>query len=87
MMSGCCSKVYASLFRSSSSVLTGCPTGQRLLHSANSTSAPKSALAKLRKKTGYSLSLCKQALEANEQDVARAQNWLKVRHLLIPMIN
>ncbi len=53
-----------------------------LLHSSSpplgQAAKTKSALAKLRKKTGYSLSLCKQALEANEQDVARAQEWLKV---------
>ena len=42
-------------------------------------SAPKSNLAQLRKKTGYSLSLCKQALEKNENDLAKAQEWLKVK--------
>ncbi len=51
----------------------------RLLHvSAAFSSVPKSSLAKLRKKTGYSLSLCRQALEVNKQDVSRAQEWLKV---------
>jgi len=34
-------------------------------------------LAKLRKKTGYSLSICKKALEESEQDVSQAEAWLK----------
>ena len=53
----------------------------RELHSggAGGLQAPKSALAKLRKKTGYSLSLCKKALEQHEQDVVKAEAWLKVR--------
>ena len=50
----------------------------RGLHSgAGGLQAPKSALAKLRKKTGYSLSLCKKALEQHEQDVLKAEEWLK----------
>lgn len=46
--------------------------------SAATNSKPKSNLAKLRKNTGYSLSLCKQALEKNEQDFDKALSWLKV---------
>jgi len=34
-------------------------------------------LAKLRKKTGYSLSVCKKALEESSQDVTQAEAWLK----------
>ena len=50
----------------------------RTLHSGSGgLQAPKSALAKLRKKTGYSLSLCKKALEQHEQDVGKAEAWLK----------
>jgi elongation factor Ts len=53
--------------------------GLRGLHGQNGAlQAPKSALAKLRKKTGYSLSLCKKALEQHEQDVGKAEEWLKV---------
>ena len=37
---------------------------------------PTSALAQLRKQTGYSLSLCKKALAENDQDVAKAKGWL-----------
>jgi translation elongation factor EF-Ts len=32
----------------------------------------------LRKKTGYSLSLCKQALAENGQNVEKAEKWLQV---------
>nr|CAG4644340.1 EOG090X0EI4 [Lepidurus arcticus] len=35
-----------------------------------------SALALLRKKTGYSISNCKKALEVNNKDVAKAEAWL-----------
>ena len=35
-----------------------------------------SALAQLRKKTGYSLSLCKKALTECDQDVGKAKKWL-----------
>jgi len=38
---------------------------------------PPSALAQLRKKTGYSLSLCKKALAENGQDVGKAKTWLE----------
>ncbi|XP_040565946.1 elongation factor Ts, mitochondrial [Lepeophtheirus salmonis] len=41
--------------------------------------ASKSPLAKLRKKTGYSLSICKKALEQNEQDLGKALEWLKTQ--------
>ena len=61
-------------FRSATGILV------RGLHSAGAggLQAPKSALAKLRKKTGYSLSLCKKALEQHEQDIVKAEEWLKV---------
>lgn len=36
-----------------------------------------SPLGALRKKTGYSLTLCKQALAANEQNLERAEKWLE----------
>ena len=37
-----------------------------------------SPLAELRKKSGYSLSLCKKALGENEQNVDKAFKWLVV---------
>jgi len=37
----------------------------------------QSALATLRKNTGYSLSICKKALSENNNDVDAAQKWLK----------
>ena len=37
-----------------------------------------SPLAELRKKSGYSLSLCKNALAKNENDVEKAFKWLQV---------
>jgi len=40
-------------------------------------SAAKSHLAKLRKKTGYSLSICKKALSETNNDLAEAEVWLK----------
>nr|ACO15630.1 Elongation factor Ts, mitochondrial precursor [Caligus clemensi] len=40
-------------------------------------SSSKSPLAKLRKKTGYSLSICKKALDQNEQNLDKAMEWLK----------
>jgi len=46
----------------------------------NAAAAPagaKSALAQLRKKTGYSLSICKKALGETDQDLALAEKWLK----------
>jgi len=36
----------------------------------------KSVLAKLRKKTGYTISNCKKALELNESDIQKATSWL-----------
>eukprot|EP00096_Caligus_rogercresseyi_P012490 TRINITY_DN5241_c0_g1_i1.p1 TRINITY_DN5241_c0_g1~~TRINITY_DN5241_c0_g1_i1.p1 ORF type:complete len:304 (-),score=83.28 TRINITY_DN5241_c0_g1_i1:185-1069(-) len=45
---------------------------QSCLHSPS-----KSPLAKLRKKTGYSLSICKKALDQNEQNLEKATEWLK----------
>nr|CAG4652205.1 EOG090X0EI4 [Triops cancriformis] len=47
-----------------------------LLHRALSTEGSASALALLRKKTGYSISNCKKALEVNNKDVAKAEAWL-----------
>ncbi|RWS28146.1 elongation factor Ts-like protein [Leptotrombidium deliense] len=37
----------------------------------------ESNLATLRKKTGFAFMLCKKALEANENDLKRAEQWLK----------
>ncbi|KAL3281628.1 hypothetical protein HHI36_004834 [Cryptolaemus montrouzieri] len=37
----------------------------------------KSALATLRKKTGYSISNCKKALEMHNNDLGAAENWLQ----------
>ena len=67
------------------SVRTAAGVLVRGLHSggAGGLQAPKSALAKLRKKTGYSLSLCKKALEQHEQDVVKAEAWLKASILVL----
>ncbi|KAK9727692.1 Elongation factor TS [Popillia japonica] len=37
----------------------------------------KALLAKLRKKTGYTFTNCKKALEMHENDITKAENWLK----------
>ena len=37
-----------------------------------------SVLGKLRKQTGYSLSLCKKALNNCDQDLEKAKKWLEV---------
>ncbi|EZA62719.1 hypothetical protein DMN91_006622 [Ooceraea biroi] len=37
----------------------------------------KSLLAKLRKKTGYTFANCRKALELHENDIERAETWLK----------
>lgn len=37
----------------------------------------ESALAKLRKNTGYAFSLCRKALEQNDQDLVKAEKWLR----------
>ena len=37
-----------------------------------------SVLGKLRKQTGYSLSLCKKALNNCDQDLEKAKQWLEV---------
>lgn len=37
----------------------------------------KSLLAKLRKKTGYTFTNCKKALELHENDIEKAESWLK----------
>lgn len=39
--------------------------------------AEKSALATLRKKTGYTFANCKKALELNNNDLIKAEQWLK----------
>lgn len=39
--------------------------------------AEKSALAALRKKTGYTFANCKKALEMHNNDLAKAEQWLK----------
>ena len=44
-----------------------------------------SPLAELRKKSGYSLTLCKDALAKNENDVAKAFQWLDVS--CMPRVN
>ncbi|CAH0387927.1 unnamed protein product [Bemisia tabaci] len=50
----------------------------RLFHSTNcNLSASKSALAELRKKTGYTFANCKKALETNNNDLAQAEKWLQ----------
>lgn len=51
----------------------------RRLHTTCHNEAVKSNLAKLRKKTGYTLSLCRQALETTNQDLAKAEQWLNVK--------
>ncbi|XP_012285738.1 elongation factor Ts, mitochondrial [Orussus abietinus] len=40
-------------------------------------SSNKALLAKLRKKTGYTFSNCKKALELHENDLQKAETWLK----------
>lgn len=47
-------------------------TGVRLYATAE-----KSALAALRKKTGYTFANCKKALEMHNHDLAKAEQWLK----------
>merc|ERR1719180_645333 len=72
------------IFRSALSVLSRqcpglhhslCPQTLSLLHT--SVPSPASALATLRKNTGYSLSICKKALAETENDVSAAEQWLK----------
>ena len=46
---------------------------------ASSKTKKSSPLAELRKKSGYSLTLCKDALAQNENDVSKAFQWLNVR--------
>uniref|UniRef100_A0A8D8QPX7 Elongation factor Ts, mitochondrial n=2 Tax=Cacopsylla melanoneura TaxID=428564 RepID=A0A8D8QPX7_9HEMI len=45
--------------------------------SSNHLNANKSLLGKLRKKTGYSFTNCKKALELNEHDIDKAEKWLQ----------
>ena len=46
--------------------------------SQNTAKKSSSPLAELRKKSGYSLSLCKQALTSCNDDVTQAHQWLDV---------
>lgn len=52
------------------------PSSTRLLSSSLVSPAAKSELAKLRKKTGYSISICKKALEETNQELGLAEKWL-----------
>merc|ERR1712116_52868 len=52
----------------------------RTFHSSSQLSA-SSPLAALRKKTGYSISNCKKALEINANDLLKAEGWLKAAKL------
>jgi translation elongation factor EF-Ts len=47
----------------------------------------KSSLASLRKKTGYSLSLCKQALAETDYNLDKAEKWLEVEIAIDPRTN
>jgi len=52
----------------------------RFLHTSRvmmAAAVEKSALAKLRKSTGYSFSKCKEALQKHENDLKQAEQWLK----------
>lgn len=50
----------------------------RLFHACKVLAAvDKGALAKLRKKTGFTLGNCKKALVMNENDIEKAEAWLK----------
>ncbi|KAJ6646891.1 Elongation factor Ts, mitochondrial [Pseudolycoriella hygida] len=50
----------------------------RFIHSTPSIySAEKSSLAILRKKTGYTFANCKKALELHQNDLPKAEQWLK----------
>ena len=51
------------------------PQALCLLHTSRP--APASALATLRKNTGYSLSICKKALAETDNNVAAAEQWLR----------
>jgi len=55
------------------SIPSSCLSTSPLLSAA---AGAKSDLAKLRKKTGYSLSICKKALGECDQDLAKAEKWL-----------
>lgn len=46
------------------------------LYSTGKLTSSGSALATLRKKTGYSISNCKKALQVNDNDVVKAEAWL-----------
>lgn len=48
-----------------------------MLHTSSILSSSKSDLAQLRKKTGYSLSICKKALSENNDDIGLAEKWLR----------
>lgn len=67
--------VSCSLF---SSLLQSQTRSIRLLHVCRTLAAvDKGNLAKLRKKTGFSMSNCKKALEMHENDLAKAESWLQ----------
>lgn len=51
----------------------------RCYGSVASSSAAKSPLAILRKRTGFPLSKCKEAISANHQDLEAAEKWLYSR--------
>jgi len=76
-------RTYNALFKASFHLPVGSITCIQSsgFHSSSIVSAggagAKSDLAKLRKKTGYSLSICKKALSENGQDLALAEKWLK----------
>lgn len=50
-------------------------------HITANLASTKSDLAKLRKKTGYTLSLCKKALSESGNNIELAENWLKEQAL------
>jgi len=52
------------------------PSSTRLLSSSAVFLSGKSELAKLRKKTGYSISICKKALDETSHDLSLAEKWL-----------
>ncbi|CAB0035336.1 unnamed protein product [Trichogramma brassicae] len=53
--------------------ITRCISTNNVLWQASN----KSLLAKLRKKTGYTFANCKKALELHENDVEKAEKWLR----------
>jgi len=49
----------------------------KMVNQSRGLSEQSKALGKLRKKTGYSLSICKKALNETNNDLAAAEKWLK----------